>query len=285
MRTNIVQNLLHTIISNTKLSSNSLEKLGKDNNINLDTIFKDKNVQTILKDLLNDLVTQNKTQSKVLDILKNEPIFKDLHNITKEVQTLIKDLKDTNPNDKNIPKLDKLLVNIKKVDNDTFKQDILNDTKDILDDIQKDYDTDTDISKQTIKLQSFVEYYNLLSISNNSYNTYLPFEWDELEDGNIDFKQSDDEFNCQIFLTLKHYGDIKINLLFDSNKNISISFFTKKDILKEKIQDNLKDLRGNLSEIKVKIQNIYIFDMDKKDTELDLFNNYHGGDYGIEVMA
>lgn len=286
MKTNPMQSLLNNIESEILLKSvKQFDKSGK-NNINISEILKDKNIQTLLKDLASDLINNNKSAKVVLDILKNEPIFKEFNAVAKELKSLISVLKKMNFKSETIVKLNNLLTDINKVDNKILKQDVLNNTKIVLTEVVKDLAEQTDVAKQVNKLLSQVEYYSLLSLSNYSNHTYLPFNWDELEDGDINFKQNDeDNFSCQIILKLKYYGDMKINILFDKSDQLSISFFIQQDNLKEKLQDSLKILRIKLKDIGVKIQNIYIFDLlNNQDDNIKVYSKYDNH-IGIDITA
>ena len=284
MKTNITESSFHSLGLNKNIVLKNIQKIFKENNIlNEKVLLENKTLKVVLKDLLNDIILKDKTPSSVLDILKNLSQFKELNSFANELKLLIKNIKIQDPKNINIIKLEKLLIDIDKVDDNTFKNDILKDTKELLSNIKNLFTNDIDISKQIANLQTMVDYYNLLSIVNNSYNTYLPFNWEELENGNINFIKEQNQFICRIFLSLKYYGDININLLLDDNKYLSIYFFIQKDILKHRLQQNLKQLKRILYLTKIKLRDIHIGSLDTNKTEYE--NNIYKDDCSFEVMA
>jgi len=284
MKTNITESSFHSLGLNKNIALKNIQKIFKENNIlNEKVLVENKTLKVVLKDLLNDIILKDKTPSSVLDILKNLSQFKELNSFANELKLLIKNIKIQDPKNINIIKLEKLLIDIDKVDDNTFKNDILKDTKELLSNIKNLFTNDIDISKQIANLQTMVDYYNLLSIVNNSYNTYLPFNWEELENGNINFIKEQNQFICRIFLSLKYYGDININLLLDDNKYLSIYFFIQKDILKHRLQQNLKQLKRILYLTKIKLRDIHIGSLDTNKTEYE--NNIYKDDCSFEVMA
>ena len=321
MKTNILQSLINNIPSNSNIKNIDTIKNKFSEQTNLTTMLKDKNVQSVLKDLLSDLVNQNKSTKVVLDILKNEPLFKEFKSFSQELKSLLNILEKSDAKSEAVLKLKNQIVDIKNIDDkilkesigksgvflesylknlssklndveqkNNLKQNILNDIKSILLQISEENsgDKESEVSKQTAKLLNQIDYYQLLSATNYSNHTYLPFSWEQLEDGNINFDQEDENhFSCQIYLELKYYGDVKINMLFDKPNILSMSFFLEQKNLKEKIQEELKTLRIGLNNLNLKIKDIFIFDLikDKNSSkEIQAFNNYTNN-IGIDIKA
>ncbi|HIP12986.1 MAG TPA: hypothetical protein EYG73_09765 [Arcobacter sp.] len=319
-----MQSLLHSISSGTKNTAinDSLKELKNNasnaNTANLFESLKNKNVQDVLKSLLNDLVSQNKSSKAILDTLKNETIFKEFKNFSSEVKTLIKILENTNVKAELVNKLKNSHVDIKNIDNNVLKQqlsksgvflesylknlstslnaetkteikqNIISDVKAMLLSISEELKPDSEAFKQNNKLLNQIEYYQLYSLSDNSNHSYLPFSWDDLEDGDINFKQNEeDNFTCQISLEFKYYGHIKINLIFDNPNKLAISFFIEQEILKEKIQNDLQSLRQNLKIAKIDLQSLYLFDYIKqedKSKEIKAYSQYTS-QYGLDIKV
>jgi len=324
MKTNIMQSLLHSIASSEK---NNISKDGaKIQNTNKDTqkgvnlfeSLKNKNVQDVLKTLLSDLVSQNKSNKAILETLKNEPIFKEFKSFSSEVKTLIKMLENSNIKPEQLEKLKNSHIDIKNIDNkvlkqqlsksgvflesylknlasttnienkNELKQNIINDMKATLLGVGEELKENSEALKQNNKLLNQIEYYQLYSLSDNSNHNYLPFSWDDLEDGDINFKQTkEDSFSCVISLNFKYYGDVKINLILDEPNKLAISFFIQQEDLKEKLQKELQVLRKSLKGIDIDLQSLYLFDYIKqedKSQEIQAYTAYNK-QYGVDIKV
>jgi len=322
MKTNIMQSLLHSISSSTNknVQSDNLKDVknsaSKENLSNMFESFKNKNVQDVLKNLLHDLVNQNKSSKAILDVLKNESIFKEFKSFSAEVKSLIKMLENSNIKPELLNKLKNSHVDIKNIDNNILKQqlsksgiflesylknlssslgsdvnselkqNVLNDMKSMLLSLVNELKPDSEAFKQSNKLLAQVEYYQIYSLSDNSNHSYLPFSWDDLEDGDISFKQNkEDTFSCQIALEFKYYGNIKINMIFDNPNLLTVSFFIEQNTLKEKIQEDLQSFRKNIKQAKIELQSVYIFDyvkQEEKTEEMKAYSQYTS-QYGVDI--
>jgi len=145
MKTNITESSFHSLGLNKNIALKNIQKIFKENNIlNEKVLLENKTLKVVLKDLLNDIILKDKTPSSVLDILKNLSQFKELNSFANELKLLIKNIKIQDPKNINIIKLEKLLIDIDKVDDNTFKNDILKDTKELLSNIKNLFTNDTD---------------------------------------------------------------------------------------------------------------------------------------------
>ena len=110
------------------------------------------------------------------------------------------------------------------------------------------------------KINTQIDYFQLLSYSTNSVHTYLSFLQDEIEDSDIKFhKNNDESFSCQINLTLKQYGDLKILMILDSKNNININIGLEKEEFKSMVQENLQKLRIGINSINLLLQSLNVF--------------------------
>ncbi|MGM0518711.1 MAG: flagellar hook-length control protein FliK [Campylobacterota bacterium] len=83
-------------------------------------------INDILKNLFNDLKTGAKTDSNIENILKNTNIFKDLGSVSKSLSTILNQIDKNSPLAKHIPVLENFLKNIKQMDEQTLKSQLLN---------------------------------------------------------------------------------------------------------------------------------------------------------------
>ncbi len=97
--------------------SQTLEQMAKNSN---------SSVVDVLKNLFDDLKSGNKTNSTIQNILKNNPIFKELGEVTNNLQNLAKDLDENSNLQKYKPLLENFLKNISTLDEKTLKEQISN---------------------------------------------------------------------------------------------------------------------------------------------------------------
>lgn len=227
-------------------------------------ISQNKTLTDGLKTILQELFQNTKSDKILLDMMKNSAIFKTFEQLGSETKKLVELVEQKNSQNQNLTALKSFFVNVDGLDEKTIKQTIektilTSQTKDILGSfLQSD---DKEIQNQANKILQHIEYFQLVSYLNNSLYTYLPFDWDSFDGGDIEFKkEKDKQYTCHINLELKEYGKVKINLLYDEGNHISIGFFLENDELKEKMSNNLQDLRKSLKTVGVNVQNISLID-------------------------
>ena len=332
MKTTLTHNLLSMLskdisnVSNTKgniVDANN-QKENK-NSVDVTTLLKDKNIQSTLKDLFNNLLDGAKASKTILSDLKNSSVFKDFTKFSSEIKTLIDMLEKSNTNSNKIEVLKNSLIDMKQLDEKSLKSSLnktgvflesylknissglddtnsnskmnkalFSDLKALLLQINEESSKDNsslqkEIFKQSEKMLAQIDYYQLLSLSNSSNNTYLPFSWDNLEDGNIEFSQeNENNFSCHINLELINYGKINMKLLFEKENNLNMAFFVEKEEMKEKLQRNLKDLRIKLNDIGIKLNSLNIFDLisqEQKNKEFNAYTTYNDTGFGIDIRV
>jgi hypothetical protein len=143
----------------------------------------------------------------------------------------------------------------------------------------------SDMAKIVDKLSLQIDYYQLYSHLNNSSSLYFPFVWDELEDGSLSVKKSrDKKFYCEINLNLKEYGELRVMLsLYDKNQ-INIHSFSQSAELKERLRENISDLRSAFIEADLTLREVRFFD--KQDSTKSAYGDSESGvDMGFEVKV
>jgi len=139
------------------------------------------------------------------------------------------------------------------------------------------------------KINTQIDFYQLLSYTTNSTHTYLSFLQDEIEDSDIQFhKNNDESFSCQINLTLKKYGDLKILMILDNKNNINVNIGLEQDKFKTLVQQNLQKLRMGLNNINILVQSLNIFSLNNSQ-EKSIKNSYgdNGNDFsfGLDIKV
>jgi hypothetical protein len=205
-----------------------------------------------------------------------------------------------------LPSLNNFLQNLKgfesKLDGyiSTMKQqniipkEIANDLKAIVLQVQKEIEKSNDSSIKELKtlvdrIGSQIDYFQLLSYTSNSSHTYLSFLQDNIEDADIKFhKSKEDTFSCQINLSLKKKGDVKILLILDKEVNLGVTIGVGDDSFKQTISSNLQGLRQGLNEAGLLLQSLNIFDLEKNSLQTQKVQTYQGDDhasFGVDLKA
>lgn len=139
------------------------------------------------------------------------------------------------------------------------------------------------------KINTQIDFYQLLSYSTNSTHTYLSFLQDEIEDSDIRFSKNNDEsFSCQINLSLKKYGNLKILMILDNKNNININIGLEQDEFKFLVQENLQKLRVGINNIDLLLESLNIFSLNNSEQKSirDGYGNSSGDlSFGLDIKA
>jgi len=142
-----------------------------------------------------------------------------------------------------------------------------------------------EILKAIDKLILQIDYHQLVSHLSNASSLYIPYAWDQLEDGNITLKSArNKKFFCDIELQLKDYGELKLRLgMFEQNQ-LSINIDTKNEEFRTLLKNNIGSLKEQLFSVGIHPQNINF--IEEKTTPTDIYNEYGKNlDMGFEVKA
>lgn len=147
--------------------------------------------------------------------------------------------------------------------------------------------------KQVDKLISQVEYHQLLSLTSNSNNVYIPFIWDMLDEGTISMKKGEDEkFYCEINLSLKEFGQTQLMLgLYDKNK-LDLTIYASNENFKQAIRENSTKLKQALNSVDLIPVNFNIIDLKKEEEkpkeekQVNQFNqNNNSLGFGVDIKV
>ncbi len=256
--------------------------------------------QTILSDIKNSvLLIQDKLENikaNIPDTIKAE-LKSEIGKVLEQIKSVVQDkiefkstvvLKDIESLVKNIEnKLIKLDIN-QSTNNSILnsKTTVTNDLKAILLQVEEHFESKSieipkDIKAQIEKIQTQIEFYQLLSYTTTSNYTFLPFSWEELDDADIKFSsQKKDSFSCQINLSLKEYGELKVLLQLDNQNKLTIDIGTESFSLKQTIQQNLQKLRVGINSVGLMLQNLNVFDTNQTNT-----TDYGQNEYAIDKLS
>ena len=133
-----------------------------------------------------------------------------------------------------------------------------------------------------------IEYFQLLSFASDSNISYLPFEWDNLDEGKISIKKlKQRRYFCQIDLKLKDFGNIEIMVMLYNETDISISFFAENKLFLEMVEKNRQILKRSINSVGLSVSNIYFYDIlrtkDKREDIISFVKNNQTGK-GIDLQ-
>jgi hypothetical protein len=302
---NITNNNLHTKFDTTTILKERLTNITKaDISLQKNTL----QVDLLLKELFSNLANNTNTKTQILSLLQQLPVFKNFGGLGKELNTLVKQLQQTNINTKEIDSLKSAIIDIKKIDgsglknslgksgiflenyiknfinNQSPKETFIDNIKTSLLNISES--PNEEIKNQVNKIISQMEYFSLFSLVNDSNKIPLSFDWNDLNDGDIEFfKETNELHTCQINLDLDSLGEIKINLSYDKDENINIAFLCDKGDTKNAIQDNVQALRHSLNSNHLKLQSLGVHDLNEKNSLDKKFESFTLNNYSIDIKA
>lgn len=299
---------LHVILPNTNKAL--AEVLKNASPQEMQTLTQSKDLASILDSLLKQSLTTDSTQNKLLlQLLKNNPTLKTLSSANTTIKELIGTLKqDKNP----LPlekTLEKFLTDIKDVNPKELQTKLKNsgvflesnikqtqnpkelfasDIKALLLKAHKELQNAPQNNKQEIlkhidKLLLQIDYNQLVSHLSNASSLYIPYAWDDLQEGNITLKNAKDEkYFCDIHLNLKSYGELDLRLALFGDKQLSINISTQNETLQSILQNNLKNLKKQLIHVNIVPKDIRFIDTHQNDYEKQIDDDL---EMGFEVKV
>lgn len=259
------------------------------------TLFhKDKEIFALVKNIVNiqqnsklgDIQTANLSLKiqRVINFLKSE-LNIDFRSSFNEVESMKLANRLENSIKEHIS-TKKLTPNQILLTQKNFHNEISNDLKANLLNLQhkvsKTATSSKEIAPLVDKIVNHIEYFQLLSLNGNSFNSFLPIDWDELLDGKVEFKRiKQKSFFCEINLTLKKYKEVDIILMLFDDIHINISVYTESKEFISLFRGDQTELKAKLNNTGLILENInffnekrrkgsFTFDQNSNNRELDL---------------
>ncbi len=254
--TNNTQNL-----NNTHIQSN--------NNQTMQNIFKNQEFikQNIVKNLAFNV--ENLDLEQVQDLSKN------LSNLSRRLNESLKELEPYTQNAKlNQAELKNLehklnlsikdLAQIKPKTEQDIAESLHHDVKSTLlqiSNLAKNEGNEA-VYNQANRLLAQIEINQLMSLANDSINTYLPFSWDDLNDSKIMFRRGKkDKFFAQIKLEFAKLGDLEILISLNNEKYIDINIMAENIEFRKTIYENAHELKRNINKAGLLSANFFVGDI------------------------
>ncbi|EAI6709642.1 flagellar hook-length control protein FliK [Campylobacter upsaliensis] len=118
------------------------------------------------------------------------------------------------------------------------------------------------IYNQANRLLAQIEMNQLMSLANDSINTYLPFSWDDLNESKIIFRRGKkDKFFAQIKLEFAKLGDLEILVSLNNEKYIDINIMAENKEFRKMIYENAHELKRNINKAGLLSSNFFVGDI------------------------
>ncbi|MFK0418281.1 flagellar hook-length control protein FliK [Campylobacter jejuni] len=258
----------NTNTNNTQNLNNS-QNIQSNNNQTMQNIFKNQEFikQNIVKNLAFNV--ENLDLEQVQDLSKNlSNLSRRLNESLKELEPYAQNAKLNQAELKNLEhKLNlsiKDLVQIKPKTEQDIAESLHHDVKSTLlqiSNLAKNEGNEA-VYNQANRLLAQIEINQLMSLANDSINTYLPFSWDDLNDSKIMFRRGKkDKFFAQIKLEFAKLGDLEILISLNNEKYIDINIMAENIEFRKTIYENAHELKRNINKAGLLSANLFVGDI------------------------
>ncbi|MEJ3881693.1 flagellar hook-length control protein FliK [Campylobacter jejuni] len=255
--------------TNNTQNLNNTQNIQSNNNQTMQNIFKNQEFikQNIVKNLAFNV--ENLDLEQVQDLSKN------LSNLSRRLNESLKELEPYTQNAKlNQAELKNLehklnlsikdLAQIKPKTEQDIAESLHHDVKSTLlqiSNLAKNEGNEA-VYNQANRLLAQIEINQLMSLANDSINTYLPFSWDDLNDSKIMFRRGKkDKFFAQIKLEFAKLGDLEILISLNNEKYIDINIMAENIEFRKTIYENAHELKRNINKAGLLSANFFIGDI------------------------
>ncbi|MCH5336484.1 MAG: flagellar hook-length control protein FliK [Campylobacter sp.] len=250
------------------------------NSPNYSNTLKDFIKQNSLKNLAFD------TENGTLEDLEN--LSKDLSNLSRKINESLKQLDPNSQSAKiNLNELknleNKLNLSAKDLQNITTKteqdiaSEIRHDVKSTLlqiSNLAKNEGNEA-VYNQANRLLAQIEVNQLMSLANDSINTYLPFFWDDLNDSKVMFRRGKkDKFFAQIKLEFAKLGNLEILISLNNEKYIDINIMAENQNFRKTIYENAHELKRSINKAGLLSANFFVGDIIRSKLDVRNIKNY-----------
>ncbi|EAH5352757.1 flagellar hook-length control protein FliK [Campylobacter jejuni] len=255
--------------TNNTQNLNNTQNIQSNNNQTMQNIFKNQEFikQNIIKNLAFNV--ENLDLEQVQDLSKN------LSNLSRRLNESLKELEPYTQNAKlNQAELKNLehklnlsikdLAQIKPKTEQDIAESLHHDVKSTLlqiSNLAKNEGNEA-VYNQANRLLAQIEINQLMSLANDSINTYLPFSWDDLNDSKIMFRRGKkDKFFAQIKLEFAKLGDLEILISLNNEKYIDINIMAENIEFRKTIYENAHELKRNINKAGLLSANFFVGDI------------------------
>jgi flagellar hook-length control protein FliK len=268
--------------SNNKALSDALKNATPQQ---LEQLKEGRDLKSVLNALFQSKIGTTKSDTLLLDLLKNSAVFKNMDNFTDNLKSLLTSLKSNPDLAKKMKNLEHFLQPLSTADTTSLKDKITNSgifmeskLAKLLENVDIDMNLHHDLKAQLLilkeevnthpelqdhidQLTTQIDYQQLYSHLNNSTSLYFPFVWDQLEKGSLSIKNNkENKFYCEIDLTLKEYGEMNLMMALMEENQLEIQIQTQQENLMILLKEHLPELKSLLIEAGINPRIVRIYD-------------------------
>lgn len=263
---------------NKTLNTNNPNNTQNINNSQNTQQFNNQATQNILKN--QEFIKQNIVKNLAfsvenLDLEQVQDLSKSLNNLSRKLNESLKELEphthNARHNQAELKTLDhklnlsmKDLVQIKPKTEQDIAESLHHDVKSTLlqiSNLAKNEGNEA-VYNQANRLLAQIELNQLMSLANDSINTYLPFSWEDLDDSKIMFRRGKkDKFFAQIKLEFAKLGDLEILISLNNEKYIDINIMAENVDFRKTIYENAHELKRNINKAGLLSANFFVGDI------------------------
>ncbi|EPV5182255.1 flagellar hook-length control protein FliK [Campylobacter coli] len=263
---------------NKTLNTNNPNNTQNINNSQNTQQFNNQATQNILKN--QEFIKQNIVKNLAfsvenLDLEQVQDLSKSLNNLSRKLNESLKELEphthNARHNQAELKTLDhklnlsmKDLAQIKPKTEQDITESLHHDVKSTLlqiSNLAKNEGNEA-VYNQANRLLAQIELNQLMSLANDSINTYLPFSWEDLDDSKIMFRRGKkDKFFAQIKLEFAKLGDLEILISLNNEKYIDINIMAENVDFRKTIYENAHELKRNINKAGLLSANFFVGDI------------------------
>lgn len=262
---------------NTNTNTNNTQNLNNSQNIQPNNNQTMQNIFTNQEFIKQNIVKNLAFNVENLDLEQVQDLSKNLSNLSRRLNESLKELEPYTQNAKlNQAELKNLehklnlstkdLAQIKPKTEQDIAKSLHHDVKSTLlqiSNLAKNEGNEA-VYNQANRLLAQIEINQLMSLANDSINTYLPFSWDDLNDSKIVFRRGKkDKFFAQIKLEFTKLGDLEILLSLNNEKYIDINIMAENIEFRKTIYENAHELKRNINKAGLLSANFFVGDIIK----------------------
>lgn len=118
------------------------------------------------------------------------------------------------------------------------------------------------VANQANRMLAQIEFNQLMSLANDSINTYLPLFWEDLNESRVIFKRGKkDKYYAQIKLNFAKLGELDIFIALKQDKYLDISIMAQDISFRKRIYEHSHELRRSLSKAGLLSSNLFVGDI------------------------
>lgn len=118
------------------------------------------------------------------------------------------------------------------------------------------------VANQANRLLAQIEFNQLMSLANDSINTYLPLFWEDLNESKVIFKRGKkDKYFAQIKLHFAKLGELDILIALKQDKYLDINIMAENKAFRKTIFEHSHELRRSLSKVGLLSSNFFVGDI------------------------